>query len=172
MSGKFGKFGCVLMAMAFAGCATQDAYDIRPEEQDGVQNAVEWQNAHDREIAAATQPQDLAVCVKTAVAADALLAQVGPAYGTDPLVATRIAAVTQFVMASGSAGRTVWREALLRAAKASTDDYRTVFFLEQLRWCGSAEDVPAVRALAESSARAGVKSFAAIAARELGRRGN
>lgn len=33
-------------------------------------------------------------------------------------------------MASDPVGRAVWREALLKAAKASTDAYRTVFFLE------------------------------------------
>ena len=38
--------------------------------------------------------------------------------------------MTQFVMASDPVGRAVWREALLKAAKASTDAYRTVFFLE------------------------------------------
>ena len=167
---KFGRLGALAALVAVAGCATQDAYDIRPEAGDGVPTAVEWQNAHDKEIAAATQSPELAACVKTPAAADALLALVKPAYKTDPLVATKIAAVTQFVTGAKSAsGRAVWRTALLKAAKGSADAYRTVFFLEQLRWCGLAEDVPAVRALADASEDAGLKSFAAILVRELGR---
>lgn len=168
---EFGRLGALAALVAVAGCATQDAYDIRPEAGDGVPTAVEWQNAHDKEITAATQPPELAACVKTPAAADALLALVKPAYETDPLVATKIAAVTQSVTGpkASASGRSVWRAALLKAAKGSADAYRTVFFLEQLRWCGLAEDVPAVRAIAVSSKDAGVKAFAAILVRELGR---
>ena len=168
---RIGRLGAFAALVAVAGCATQDAYDIRPEAGDGVPTAVEWQNAHGKEVAAATQQAELAVCVKTPAAADALLAQVRPAYETDPLVATKIAAVTQSVTGSKASapGRTIWRAALLKAAKGSSDAYRTVFFLEQLRWCGLAEDVPAVRALADASRDARVKSFAAILVRELGR---
>ena len=98
---RFGKVAGIVVALALAGCATRDAYDIRPEENDGVPTAVAWQDMHGQEIAKATQQEELAECVKTQTAADALLAQVKSAYGTDPLVATKIAAVTQFVSSPG-----------------------------------------------------------------------
>ena len=90
----------MMFAMAAAalavGCVTKDPYDIRPEgEDDGVPTAVAWQNANDAALEAAMKPQVLAAYVQSAAAADALLAEAKPAYRTDPLVATRIAAVTQ-----------------------------------------------------------------------------
>ena len=167
MFGKFGMLGWAAVLLAVAGCATQDAYDIRPDENDGVPTAVEWQNAHDREIAAATQPEELSACVKTAEAADALLVQVRSAYETDPLVATKVAAVTQFVMASDPVGRAVWRKALLGAAGKSSEAYRTMFFLEQIRWCGAVDDVEAVEKISASSRCEKVREFCSVVVREL-----
>ena len=165
------ELGGFVMVLAVAGCATQDAYDIRPDENDGVPTAVEWQNAHDREIAAATQPEELSACIKTAEAADALLAQVRSAYETDPLEATKVAAVTQFVMASDQVGRAIWRKALLGAAEKSSEAYRTMFFLEQIRWCGTIDDVEAVGKISASACDENVREFCSVVIRELRKEG-
>jgi len=162
----------LLLTSLFVGCATKDVYDIRPEgEDDGIPTAVAWQNDHDAELTAAMKPAALAECVKTPAAADALLAEVKGAYATDPMVATRVAAVTQLVMCpkckKAPAGRKVWSAALLRAAEGSTDAYRTMFFLDQLRWCGTADQKAAVLALGAHAKDACVKDFAAWVAREL-----
>lgn len=174
MFGRFGKIAGIVVALAVAGCVTRDAYDIRPEENDGVPTAVEWQNAHGQEIVAATQQEELAECVRTQTAADALLAQVKPAYGTDPLVATKIAAVTQFVSSPGDSGcgascqgRIIWRAALLRAAEKSVDAYRTLYFLEQLRWCGTVDDVEMIKRVTVLSDNKKVSEFSRLVIREL-----
>ena len=163
---------CLALAAAFAGCATKDAYDIKPEAaDDGVPTSVEWQNAHNADLEAAMTPQALSVYVRTPAAADALLAEVRPAYATDPMVATRVGAVTQLVMCptckKAPACRKVWAAALLRAAEGSTDAYRTMFFLDQLRWCGTAAQKPGVLAIGQKSSEKCVKDFAAWVAREL-----
>ena len=166
----------MMFAMAAAalavGCVTKDPYDIRPEgEDDGVPTAVAWQNANDAALEAAMKPQVLAAYVQSAAAADALLAEAKPAYRTDPMVATRIAAVTQLVMCpkcdKAPAGRAVWTAALIKAAGASTDSYRTMFLLDQLRWCGKPEQADRVLAIGEKAKDPAVKEFAAWTVREL-----
>ena len=78
--------------------------------------------------------------------ATALLGKVKPAYESDPLVLTQIAAVTQWVMTddpcflcfwkpSPSAGRKVWTEALVRKIAESKDDYIRTFCRQQLDLC-------------------------------------
>ena len=57
--------------------------------------------------------------------------------------------------------------ALLRAAQASQETYRTLFLLDQLRWCGKDDQAAAVRRLGETTKDAAVKAFAAMVAREL-----
>ena len=166
----------MMFAMAAAalavGCVTKDPYDIRPEgEDDGVPTAVAWQNANDAALEAAMKPQVLAAYVQSAAAADALLAEAKPAYRTDPMAATRIAAVTQLVMCpkcdKAPAGRAVWTAALIKAAGASTDSYRTMFLLDQLRWCGKPEQADRVLAIGAKAKDPAVKEFAAWIVREL-----
>ena len=108
--------------------------------------AVGWSQAHDAEIKAATEEDLLAACVADAASAAALLGKVKPAYESDPLVLTQIAAVTQWVMTedpcflffwkpSPSAGRKVWAEALSRKIAESKDDYIRTFCRQQLDLC-------------------------------------
>lgn len=120
----------------------KNAYDIRPAAQAErkAQTAVEWQNAHDAELAAQTKPEALAAFVASPAAADALLAKVGTAYDGDPLALTQIAAVTQLVMCpkcpKAPAYRKVWVAALERARDAATNGYAKTFCTQQLWWCG------------------------------------
>ena len=108
--------------------------------------AVGWTQAHDAEIKAATEEDVLSACVADAASAAALLGKIKPAYESDPLVLTQIAAVTQWVMTddpcflcfwkpSPSAGRKVWTEALARKIAESKDDYIRTFCRQQLDLC-------------------------------------
>ena len=138
--------------------------------------AVEWQKAHETEIAAATTPKALAAHLWEAKDADALLAKLKGAYDTDPLVMTEIGAVTQYVM-EFSIGRTVdcqkrcgtpgaapcrrriWLTALLKAFRATKDEYLQTFVLDQMRWCACKCHAPKIRALADAAASAHVKEY-------------
>ena len=162
----------LLSASFLAGCITKDPYDIRPTGEDaGVPTAVAWQNANDRALSQSMSPESLGAHVQSSEAADALLAQVKGAYVTDPMVATRIAAVTQLVMCptckKAKPARAVWSSALLAAAAASEDAYRTVFLLDQLRWCGTPDQAERVQAIGDKAKEPCVKEFAAWVAREL-----
>ena len=108
--------------------------------------AVGWSQAHDAEIKAATEEDVLAACVADAESASALLGKIGPAYESDPLVLTQIAAVTQWVMTddpcflcfwkpSPSAGRKVWTAALAHKIAESKDEYVRIFCRQQLDLC-------------------------------------
>ena len=108
--------------------------------------AVGWSQAHDAEIKAATEEDVLAACVADDASAVALLGKIKPAYESDPLVLTQIAAVTQWVMTedpcflffwkpSPSDGRKVWAEALARKIAESKDDYIRTFCRQQLDLC-------------------------------------
>ena len=122
-------------------------YDIRPEAgKGGGKPAVEWQKA----------------------AADALLAEVKPAYGGDPVALAKIAAASQFVMRADAprGARKTWTQALLDRAASSDDSYIKIFCLDQIRWCGSRGDAARVRAIGDAG-RKPVREFAAMAAREL-----
>ena len=116
--------------------------------KDGAKSpfAVGWSQAHDAEIKAATEPEVLAACVADVASAAALLGKVKPAYESDPLVLTQIAAVTQWVMTDDpcfllfwkpqpSAGRKIWTEALARKIAESKDDYIRTFCRQQLDLC-------------------------------------
>ena len=133
--------------LAAVGCATtpneakKDQYDIRPDaaQAGAAPTAVEWQNKNDAALAAATRPEVLAKFVATPAAAEALLAQVGPAYAGDPLVLTQIAAVTQLVMCPkcdrAPVARKVWVAALEKAVASAKDDYVRTFCRQQLDFC-------------------------------------
>lgn len=139
-----------------------------PSGGQAAQTCVEWQNVHDAELGKAVAAESLDAALASDAAADALLAEVAGAYDTDPLVATKIAAVTARAMEPGAvAKRRVWAKALLKAALAATDGYRAVFFLEQLRWCGLRDQLPEIEGLAGKASAEGVASFAAMLAREL-----
>ena len=137
-------FGYSVIAI-LAGCATEnaakkDAYDIRPDAAvDGVPTGVEWQRTNDAELKAATTPAALAKFVESDAAADALLAQIGPAYKGDPLVLTQIAGVTQLVMCPkcdrAPTRRKVWVAALERARDGTKDGYVRTFCTQQLDIC-------------------------------------
>lgn len=132
--------GLMMVVALAAGCVTKDAYDIRPEAKaDGVPSSVEWQNANDARLKAATTPEALAKFVGSDAAADALLAQIGSAYKGDPLVLTQIACVTQLVMCpkcdKAPARRKLWVAALERAQANATDDYVKTFCRQQLDLC-------------------------------------
>ena len=64
----------------------------------GNPSAVEWQNANNTAIAAATTPKALASHVWDAASAEALLARVKGAYTSDPLDLTVIGAVSQYAV--------------------------------------------------------------------------
>ena len=108
--------------------------------------AVNWSQANDAAIAAATSDAALAAVVVDETSAAALLKQIKPAYATDPLVLTQVAAVTQWVMlpdpwyclfwdGEHASGRKVW-VAALESLKASTSDgYVKTFCQQQLDLC-------------------------------------
>ena len=92
------------------------------------------------------------------------------------MVATKVHAISQLVMKPGCARqkkccaakcRDLWTAALLKAAKSSADPYRTMFFLDQLRWCGKASQAAEIKALGAAADAREVKDFAAMVVREL-----
>lgn len=133
--------------------------------------SVEWQNANDAEIAEATKPEVLAKFLESDAAAESLLAEVKDGYATDPLKATQIAAIDQLVMCTkcdkAPACRARWRRALVKSAMESKSVYRTLFFLDQLRWCGSADDVQDILAIAGATGEKAIADFAVMVASEL-----
>ena len=141
--------------------------------------AVEWQNANNAALVKETSDETLAGFVKDAASARALLAQVKPAYETDPMVSAQIAAVSQYVMREGEPSwwafwswfsdspRRVWTAALLEAAASAPDAYRAECYLDQLRWCGYPEQAAAVRTIGTSSKDKAVRDFARMVAGEL-----
>lgn len=162
----------VALAALTASAQLGKEYDIRPgASTSNAPTAVKWQDDTRTTLAAATTPTALAPFLANAKAADALLASVRPAYATDPIVATQIATLSQLVMKPGcpkaDKARDLWTAALLRAAEGSDDSYRTLFFLDQLRWCGKPSQAAAIRALGEQARCKAVKQMAALAVREL-----
>ena len=173
----------ILIAIAImAASGVWAGYDADMKALYGSQTAVTWQNANDAAVAEATSAEALEACVRDDEAAAALLAEVKPAYATDPLRAVQIAAVSQFVMQDDcwcrkvflfwtqthDEQRRIWTKALLTAAKRATDPYVQVFLLDQLRWCGypcQAPDVSVFRASTDKS----VAAMATMVASELSR---
>ena len=140
---KFLTFSCLLLAssLAFAGYD-----DIKPgEKKAAAPTSVEWENANDKALAAATADDVLAAFVRNEASAKALLANVRGAYLTDSL------------------------KALVATAEEAKDAYVKQFCLDQLRWCGC--DCPClvsrIRALAAKSGDKAVADFAQVVVREL-----
>ena len=142
-------------------------------------SAADWHGTSAAAIAAETDDAKLAEIAGCPVRAKALLAEVKPAYATDPLTATKIAAVSQYVMRAGETSwwefwawfsdspREIWTAALLDAAKTSDNSYRTEFMLDQLRWCGFPEQAEDVRAIGRAAKCKAVRDFACVVAKEL-----
>ena len=140
---KFLTFSCLLLAssLAFAGYD-----DIKPGEKTAAApTSVEWVNANDKALAAATADDVLAAFVRNEASAKALLANVRGAYLTDSL------------------------KALVATAEEAKDAYVKQLCLDQLRWCGC--DCPClvsrIRALAAKSGDKAVADFAQVVVREL-----
>ncbi len=138
--------------------------------------AVEWQNANDAKVAAATTPKALAEHVWDADAASALLRRLRGAYDTDPLDMAVIGAVSQYVMepmigrpngcqkrcstpGAAPCQRKIWNLALIDAFKKTHDAYIQTFLLDQLRWSGCKCRANDIRALESSAANAEVKKY-------------
>ena len=108
--------------------------------------------------------------MRDGASARALLAKVKPNYGTDPLVASQIAAISQFVMRPGwESAREVWTDALFDSFRTATDDIVRMAYLEQLRWCGNKKHAMAIQVIASTSPSRAVRDFANVVARELSR---
>ena len=136
----------------------------------GDPSAAEWQAANKDALAKATSDAELVCFVRDGASARALLAKVKPNYGTDPLVASQIAAISQFVMRPGwESARGVWANALFDAFRMATDDTVRMAYLEQLRWCGCKKHAAALQVVASTSPSKAVRDFANVVVRELSR---
>ena len=132
---------------------------------------VNWQDDHKAEVAEATKPETLAKFLESDLSAGKLLAEVKEAYKTDPIVMMQIASISQQVMCptcpKAPKNRAKWTAALLAAAKDAPDSYRKMFFLDQLRWCGHADEASAVRKIGKASKDKAVVDFAEQVALEI-----
>ena len=136
----------------------------------GDPSAAEWQAANKDALAKATSDNELICFVRDGASARALLAKVKPNYGTDPLVASQIAAVSQFVMRPGwENARGVWTDALIKSFQTAADDTVRMTYLDQLRWCGNRKHAAAIQVLASASKSKAVRDFANVVVRELSR---
>ena len=133
--------------------------------------AVEWHNQVADGLAKETAFEALQQYVMLPKSADDLLAQVKPAYKTDPMVMTKIGCVSQIVMCQkwekAAAAREIWTCALLSAAETAPDEYRKMFFLDQLRWCGKPAQADRVLQVGRKSGSRAVNDFAMMVAVEL-----
>ena len=157
----------------------KNEYDIRPGEDkiNSAPTAVVWQNENEAALAEAVSDDALAEAASSEANALKLLKGLKGAYLTDPMTATRIAAVSQWVMGSDAwyefwkpsreNARRVWAKALFARARDSYDAYVRQFYLDQLRWCGYPCQGKCIRALAEKEGAGEVKSLAEMVATEL-----
>ncbi len=148
----------------------QKIMDIRPDAaaKTGA-TSVEWENKNDAALKATVNDAAIAELLKGGAAAAAkLLAEVKPDFQTDPMKACLIAGVSQSVMCRQNAPyRSLWTKALLdAAAKAKTPDV-VGYCLDQLRWCGTADQADAVLKIADAQSDAEVKKFAKMVAAEI-----
>ena len=172
----------IVAIMMVAAVSVWAGYDSDMKALYGSETGVKWQNMNDASLAEATTPEALAKFVETPAAAAELLDSVKPAYASDAMKLTQIAAVSQFVMQDDcwcrkvflfwtqthDDQRRIWTEALLAAAKRATDTYVIVFMLDQLRWCGYPCQAPAVSVFRASTDKS-VASMAEMVAAELAR---
>ena len=112
----------------------------------GDPSAAEWQAANKDALAKATSDAELVCFVRDDASALALLSEVKPNYATDPLKASQIAAVSQFVMRPGwESTRAIWTGALFKAFQSAKDDTVRMAYLEQLRSSSSSRSTRAGR---------------------------
>ena len=160
----------VLAAMTcFAAGKKKDAYDIKPgaAKATDAPAAEKWQAQNKAKLADATKDEVLAAFVKDAASASALLAEVKPGFQTCPVKAFQIAAVTQYVMLPGKAGRALWTEQLLAFAEKAEQPDVKMFYLDQLRWCGLKAQAAKVVEIGKASGKKCVQEFAEQVSAEL-----
>ena len=160
----------VLVAVTcFAAGKKKDAYDIKPEAAKATDApaAEKWQAQNKAKLADATKDEVLAAFVKDAASASALLAEVKPGFQTCPVKAFQIAAVTQYVMLPGKAGRALWTEQLLAFAEKAEQPDVKMFYLDQLRWCGLKAQAAKVVEIGKASGKKCVQEFAEQVSAEL-----
>ena len=187
----------VAAGLAVVGCSTRDPDAVVPKAkvdgpamaaitgdpnpfanyEDGMASdvklpmAVEWHNQVADGLAKETSFETLQQYVMLPKNADDLLAQVKSAYETDPMVATKIGCVSQIVMCpkweKAPSAREIWTCALLSAAEKAPDEYRKLFFLDQLRWCGKNGQIDRVMKIGQKSGSKAVSDFATMVAAEL-----
>ena len=171
----------LLLSVSVVGFAANE-YELiaRPKAEDpnAAPRATTWQAQNAEALAAATSDAEVLSYLACPCGGYGILSRIRPAYATDPLDAERISAITQYVMVdAGSSWWQFWREhrdglrrrwtqALLRRASAAADEYVVIFCLDQLRWCGYADQDADLAALeAKSSPR--VREFLGMLRREL-----
>ena len=156
-------------ATCFAAGKKKDAYDIKPGEAKPTDAPAseKWQAQNKAKLAAATKDEVLAAFVKDAASASALLSEVKTGFQTCPVKAFQIAAVTQYVMLPGKAGRALWTEQLLAFAEKAEQPDVKMFYIDQLRWCGLKAQAGKVRELGKASGKKCVQEFAEQVATEL-----
>lgn len=158
-----------VMAMVglISGCASYD-YDMRPDAApDTAPTAVAWSITNNTSLAAATSELVIAGFPRSETSAQELLGKLKGAYQTDPYVMTQVGAVSQWVMRPGlDKDRKTWTQALLKTAENTSDTYMKMTCLDQLRWCGSEDDVARIRAIGEKGDKS-VTDFSEMVVREL-----
>ena len=160
----------VLAAMTcFAAGKKKDAYDIKPgaAKPTDAPASEKWQAQNKAKLAEATKDEVLVAFVKDAASASALLAEVKPGFQTCPVKAFQIAAVTQYVMLPGKAGRALWTEQLLAFAEKAEQPDVKMFYIDQLRWCGLKTQAAKVVEIGKASGKKCVQEFAEQVATEL-----
>ena len=127
-----------------------------------VETAAQWAEREKGALATINETSLAQTLTSGAPALSALFAEIRTGGASDALAATRIAALTQYVMRPGrEAVRQAYADALLAAARNAKDADVVCFFLNQLRWCGLPRQADAIRAF-EHSSGAGVADLAAM----------
>lgn len=175
-------FTSAILAAAFVlSVSAKDVYDIRPDAKvQGAPTAAEWQDVKENAaaLAAATAEDKLAAHVSSAESAEALAGKARGAYYINVIDAHVIAAVTQYVMKDNtpwwmfwasdvSAERARWIAALIKMAMNAKDAYVAQFCIDQLRWCATKNEIPAIKEIAAKFSDKGVSSIAEMAVKEL-----
>lgn len=175
-------FTSAILAAAFVlSVSAKDVYDIRPDAKvQGAPTAAEWQDVKENAaaLAAATAEDKLAAHVSSAESAEALAGKARGAYYINVIDAHVIAAVTQYVMKDNtpwwmfwasdvSAERARWIAALIKTAMNAKDAYVAQFCIDQLRWCATKDEIPAIKEIAAKFSDKGVSSIAEMAVKEL-----
>ena len=146
-------------------------YDDAMRSVKGKMMAVEWHAANSKELAKATSRETLAGILADDKEVAKLLSVVNEPYKANPVALTQIAAISQLVMCpkcdKAPKCRWKWTAALVKAAKEAKTTYATMFFLDQLRWCGHVEEAKSVREIGAASSERSVKDFAKMVADEV-----